>query len=183
VLAVAYTFNLWRPLLVGTLVPLAISGMLQTLNKFEQHLGLHGQTVLGLTRTVVDRNRCTEVISAAMLYNDYHGTHHRYAKIPYYHLPSATPFALAGAREYSPVFPNIVSAFFNMLGCLRDPKAGPQWNTLSKDLNPADSGVMSFSITQPVFTGTYEAEPEHAMGQGGTDDDSINHVLPHQRVG
>ena len=33
-----------------------------------------------------------------MLYNDYHGTHHRYARIPYYHLPEATPFALAGTR-------------------------------------------------------------------------------------
>ena len=46
-LAVAYAFNMWRPLVVGTLVPLVISGMLQTLNKFEQHLGLHGQSVLG----------------------------------------------------------------------------------------------------------------------------------------
>jgi fatty acid desaturase len=182
VLATAYIFDMWRPLLVGTLVPLAISGMLQTLNKFEQHLGLHGQTVLGLTRTVVDRSRCTEVISAAMLYNDYHGTHHRYAKIPYYHLPSATPYALAGAREHAPVFPSIVSAFFNMLGCLLDPKAGPQWNALSKNSNAADSGVMSVPITQPVFTGSYEAEPEHAMSQGG-DDDSPNHGPPHRRVG
>ena len=92
------------------IVPLAISGMLQTLNKFEQHLGLHGHTVLGLTRTVVDRTRYSESISAAMLYNDYHGTHHRYAKIPYYHLPNATPYALAGAREPLPGVPEHLSA-------------------------------------------------------------------------
>ncbi|MCI0331745.1 MAG: fatty acid desaturase [Planctomycetes bacterium] len=127
VLAASYVFNLWIPLLVGTIVPMAISGMLQTLNKFEQHLGLHGETVLGLTRTVVDRHRYSKLVSSAMLYNDYHGTHHRYARIPYYHLPNATPFALAGAREHCPVYPSIASAILDMLSCLRDPKVGPQW--------------------------------------------------------
>ena len=98
VLAVVVDFHLWNKFLILMITPMAISGAMQTLNKFEQHLGLHGQTVLGLTRTVVDRQRFGEMISAAMLYNDYHGTHHRYAKIPYYHLPQATPYALAGAR-------------------------------------------------------------------------------------
>ena len=158
ILAVAYAFNLWRPLVVGTVIPLAISGVLQTLNKFEQHLGLHGHTVLGLTRTVVDRSRSTELISAAMLYNDYHGTHHRYAKIPYYHLPSATPFALAGAREQCPVYPSIVSAFLNMLGCLRNPRVGPQWIAArqeSEDVNAVPTPATP--IEQPVFTGDYAA--------------------------
>ncbi len=155
-LALAYIFNLWRPLLVGTAAPMAISGMLQTLNKFEQHLGLHGETVLGLTRTVVDRCRYSEIISAAMLYNDYHGTHHRYAKIPYYHLPNATPFALAGAREHSPVFPSITSAFFDMLRCLRDPKVGPQWAERRNEGRAASrSPELSAPTAKPVFTGDY----------------------------
>src|SRR2546423_3572218 len=104
-LTVAYYLNTWKLLCVTLIIPMCFAGMMQTLNKFEQHLGLHGHTVLGLTRTVVDRNRFAELVSAAMLYNDYHGTHHRYAKIPYYHLPDATPYALAGARESCPVFP------------------------------------------------------------------------------
>jgi fatty acid desaturase len=182
VLVTAHTFNMWRPLLVGSLVPLAISGVLQTLNKFEQHLGLHGYTVLGLTRTVVDRHRYSEVISAAMLYNDYHGTHHRYAKIPYYHLPSATPFALAGAREQAPVYPSIIAAFVDMLRCLADPKAGPQWIELHANLDPGDSSVVSVPITQPVFTGSYEST-EAANSQSEPGNDSPNHVPPHRRVG
>lgn len=184
-LAVVYYFNLWRPFAVGTLAPLAISGMLQTLNKFEQHLGLHGQSVLGLTRTVVDRNQYTEMVSAAMLYNDYHGTHHRYAKIPYYHLPSATPFTLAGSSEPCPVYPNIFAAFFAMLACLSNPKAGPQW--LAMEAKPGgreSSGAWAVPISQPVFTGDYAAEatsPAPTASEGT--DGSPNHVPPHRRVG
>ena len=149
-------FALWHEFLFTSIVPMATSGMLQTLNKFEQHLGLHGETVLGLTRTVVDEHPATELVSAAMLFNDYHGTHHRYAKIPYYHLPHATPYTLAGAREYCPVFPSVVSATLDMLRCLTDPKVGPQW------LEYAADGARSrhrpkAGMTQPVYTGEYAA--------------------------
>ena len=131
-IAVVSYFDWWMLLFVSLVVPMMLAGMLQTLNKFEQHLGLHGQTVLGLTRTVVDKHGASEIVSAAMLYNDYHGTHHRYAKIPYYHLPQATPYALASARESCPVFPSIVSATVDMLYCLANPKVGPQWIELNK---------------------------------------------------
>jgi fatty acid desaturase len=151
-------FNLWRPLLVGTIVPALLSGMMQSLNKYEQHMGLHGHSVLGLTRTVVDRTRSSEIISAAMLYNDYHGTHHRYAKIPYYHLPKATAYTLASASEPCPVYPSIVSAALDMLKCLRDPKIGPQW---VKHRDASDAGVSQpvaiAQTAQPQFTGDYAA--------------------------
>jgi fatty acid desaturase len=180
VLVTANTFNLWRPLLVGSIVPMAISGILQTLNKFEQHLGLHGHTVLGLTRTVVDRHRCTEIVSAAMLYNDYHGTHHRYAKIPHYYLPDATPYALVGAREHCPTYPSIFAAFFEMLFCLRDPKVGPQWIEQNESANPqASPGAWAVPIAQPVFTGDYSSEPVSSQMQTVPSDDSPTHVPPH----
>jgi hypothetical protein len=47
---------IWVLAYVTLVVPMFIAGILQTLNKFGQYLGLHGQTVLGLTRTVVDRH-------------------------------------------------------------------------------------------------------------------------------
>lgn len=151
-------FGLWKALTVSLIVPMFLAGMLQTLNKFEQHLGLHGRTVLGLTRTVVDKTKFSEMVSAAMLYNDYHGTHHRYAKIPYYHLPHATPYALAGAREYCPVFPSIASATLDMLYCLADPKAGPQWLVEGKGAKDMELvRAMAKPIEQPVFTGAYES--------------------------
>jgi fatty acid desaturase len=127
-LAAANHFGTWDLFLVVAVVPAAIAGMLQTLNKYMQHLGLHGRTVLGLTRTVLDRRRAGELVSATMYHNDHHGTHHRYAKIPYYHLPPATPYTLSQSREACPVFPSVASAVADMLPCLADPKVGPQWN-------------------------------------------------------
>jgi fatty acid desaturase len=156
VVAVAWRFDLWGPLVAAVLVPMALAATLQTLNKFEQHLGLHGESVLGLTRTVVDEHRVAELVSAAMLFNDYHGTHHRYAKIPYYSLPKATPYTLAGAPEHCPVFPNIASATFDMLRCLGDPKVGPQWLTERETASkPKTTQAASALIVQPVFTGAY----------------------------
>jgi fatty acid desaturase len=149
-------FALWHEFVFTSIVPMTISGTLQTLNKFEQYVGLHGETILGLTRTVVDVHPATELVSVAMLFNDYHGTHHRYAKIPYYHLPHATPYTLAGAREHCPVFPSVLCVTLDMLRCLTDPKVGPQW--LEHVANGAKSqrGTIR-EMTQPVYTGEYAA--------------------------
>ena len=125
--AAVHLLGMWSTFLVAAIVPMAISATLQTLNKFTQHIGLYGHTVIGLTRTVVDEMPAAEMVSSAMMYNDYHATHHRYAKIPYYNLPSATPYTLAGATEYAPVFPTLAHAFVDMLPCLADPKVGPAW--------------------------------------------------------
>ena len=127
ILGVVDYFGDWRLLIVTGIVPMAISAFLQTINKFTQHLGLHGHTVLGMTRTVVDEHPAGAVVSSAMFFNDYHGTHHRYAKIPYYNLPAATPYTLAGAQEFCPVYANLAYAFFAMVLHLLNPKAGPQW--------------------------------------------------------
>ena len=127
ILGVVDYFGDWRLLIVTGIVPMAISAFLQTINKFTQHLGLHGHTVLGMTRTVVDEHPAGAVVSSTMFFNDYHGTHHRYAKIPYYNLPAATPYTLAGAQEFCPVYANLAYAFFAMVPHLLNPKAGLQW--------------------------------------------------------
>lgn len=126
-IAVIHRFGFWELFLVVAVVPMILNGMLNTLNKFTQHLGLHGRTVLGLTRTVVGRHWSMKMISKSLMYNDYHGTHHRYAKMPYYHLPPATPYTISTSREPCPVFSNVLSALFDMLPCLANPKVGPQW--------------------------------------------------------
>ena len=127
IFGVVHGFGLWGPFLAGGVVPFALAGAAQTLNKYAEHLGLHGRSVLGLTRTVAAGGPAAAAVSAAVLHVDAHGTHHRYAKIPHYNLPAATPYALAGGREPCPVFPSLAAAVLDMLPHLADPKVGPQW--------------------------------------------------------
>jgi hypothetical protein len=64
----------------------------------------------------------------------HHGTHHRYARIPFYHLPAATPYVFSTGADPSRsdeaprIFTSYPSAFFDMLKTLGDPKAGAQWS-------------------------------------------------------
>lgn len=127
ILAAVEWFGIWERFVVGIIVPYALAASAQTINKYTEHLGLHGRSVLGLTRTVDPAGPAAAFTSYALLHVDAHGTHHRYAKIPHYHLPAATPYAVAGSGERCPVFPSLAAAMLDMLPCLADPKTGPQW--------------------------------------------------------
>lgn len=127
VLAVVARLGWWTEFLVMFVVPLWIAGAYQTLNKYTEHLGVFGATILGSTRTVDDRRAWGRAFSAAIQNVDHHGTHHRYAKIPHYNLPDATACVFAGEADSLPPFPSYFRAFCDMLPHLADPKAGPQW--------------------------------------------------------
>ncbi len=117
----------WTYFLVGYAAPVTVSGMFQTLNKYTQHMGLLGHCVLSGTRTVVDRRPAGKAFSYSIQHNDYHGTHHRYAKIPYYNLPTATPYVYQGDQPAGPIFHSYLSALWDMVKTLGDPKVGGQW--------------------------------------------------------
>jgi hypothetical protein len=109
------------------MAPSIIAGNLQSLRKFTEHLGLLGDTILTTTRTVVDEKIVGRLMSESMLHIDYHGTHHRYAKLPYYNLPAATEFVYEGSSARVPIFPNYVSAMLDMARSLSNPRVGAQW--------------------------------------------------------
>lgn len=117
----------WEPFLVGYFVQALIAGNLQSIRKFTEHVGLLGDTMLTTTRTVVDRRIIGESLSRSMLRIDYHGTHHRYAKVPYYHLPEATPYVYDGRTEHAPIFPSYWAAMVDMARSLGNPRVGAQW--------------------------------------------------------
>jgi fatty acid desaturase len=112
-------------------VPALIAGSLQSVRKFTEHLGLMGDTILTNTRTVVDRRLYGEMMSRSMLRIDYHGTHHRFAKVPYYHLPDATPYVYDGRTECVPIFPSYWSAMLDMARSLGNPRVGAQWREVA----------------------------------------------------
>ncbi|MCA9102707.1 MAG: fatty acid desaturase, partial [Planctomycetales bacterium] len=104
-LAVTAYMGWWKELVIAVIVPGVISGWLQSIRKFTEHMGMLDCTVLGGTRTVVDNGWIGWMFSESMLHIDYHGTHHRYAKMPYYNLPEATPVVYERAGGNLPLFP------------------------------------------------------------------------------
>ena len=113
----------WVVATVSFFAPAWLTGVLQTLRKFIEHLGMHGETIASMTRTVVYRKRIGRLASASQLHVDHHGTHHRHARIPYYDLPSHTPGVYGEER----LFRSHLEACVDMLPHLLDPKVGPQW--------------------------------------------------------
>lgn len=119
----------WTEFLVGWLVPFAIVANLQSLRKFTEHMGVLDSTPLGGSRTVIDNRLLGRALSSSLLHIDYHGTHHRYGKIPYYNLPAATPvvYGRAVAASPPPVFSSYWAAMCDMFSTLGDPRVGSQW--------------------------------------------------------
>jgi fatty acid desaturase len=128
VIGVTAWLGAWETLLVGYIAPTMISGSQQTFRKFVEHMGLYGDTVDGLTRTIDDRSLWGRFVSSTMLHGDIHGPHHLHAKIPQSRLPEALEHLVQEGRlTTQSVYPNYWSATRAMLGELWDPRIGPQW--------------------------------------------------------
>ena len=112
-------------LTVAFLVPAWLTGVGQTVRKFVEHLGRHGDTIPARTRTVAYRSALGRLLSWTQLHVDHHGTHHRWPRIPWRNLPRATP--LLEEIYGVPPFASHGAAIRDMLPALLDPKVGPQW--------------------------------------------------------
>lgn len=119
----------WEAFLVVHLAPAWLAGTMQTIRKFTEHLGMFGEGIIGLTRTVSYRGTVGRAASASQLHVEHHATHHRYARIPYYALPEATEVVYADATG-GRLFRNHFLAFLDMAPHLLNPKVGPQWRGL-----------------------------------------------------
>ena len=125
--AVTY-LGMWEAFLVSFMGPLLVAGSYQTLNKYTEHMGLFGNCVLSGTRSVDDKRQLGKLFSKSIQYVDHHGAHHRYARIPHYNLPAATPYVYDEKTfEEAPIYPTYRAAFFDMLKTLPNPRVGSQW--------------------------------------------------------
>jgi fatty acid desaturase len=126
--AVLTYFGWWKPFTIGYIVPVAIAGMFQSFNKYVEHLGLYSDSIMGGTRTVAAENTLGKKLSYSLQHIDHHGTHHRYAKIPYHNLPEATELIYQHPEEDAvPLYHSYLRAAWDMLKHLPDPKTGKQW--------------------------------------------------------
>jgi hypothetical protein len=127
ILSLVAWYGWWEELFVGYLIPAFLSASFQTIRKYTEHLGLLGAETLTVTRTVVPKDLTGAVLSKSMLHIDYHGTHHRYARLPYYNLPEATPLVFTEDEPAIPIFSTYAAAMWDMFKSLGNPRVGPQW--------------------------------------------------------
>lgn len=128
-------YGWWTEALVGVVAPWVVTGMLQTINKYVEHMGLMGVGVMASSRSVVPADQIGEAFSTAWQNVAHHGTHHLYAKIPHYNLPEASTHVMGTNPPEGSVFPSYTSAMIAMIKTLGDPKIGPQWKTANSGGN------------------------------------------------
>ena len=104
-----------------------VAGWFQSLNKYVEHMGMMGVGVVGSTRSVVPEDEIGKSLAEAWQNVAYHGTHHLYAKIPYYKLPDASEHVLAEHAPEGTLFTSYFSAFLAMAPTLVNPRIGTQW--------------------------------------------------------
>lgn len=128
ILVMAWRGGWWWALCAVYAGPAWLTGSMQTIRKFTEHLGLFGDSIFAMTRVVVYRGLVGRVASRSQLHVEHHAAHHRWARIPFYDLPRATD-AIHGGVVEGPIFPNHLRAVMDMAPHLLDPKLGPAWLT------------------------------------------------------
>lgn len=120
-------YDWWEEFLVAYVVPALGSASVQVWRKFIEHVGLTGHSPTTSARCVAPQGVVGRVISALMLYENYHSAHHRYGSLHYSLLEVATPEVHAAEPDALPVFPSYFAALLDLLPTLADPKVGAQW--------------------------------------------------------
>lgn len=123
-------YGWWAEFCVAFFIPGYAAAVLNSWRRMTEHLGMLGDTVETKTRTIVPVGPVGRVISAAALHVDYHGTHHRYGRVPYYRLPEATHVVYGREPTDIPVFPGYWSAVRDMIPHVANPRIGAQWRTI-----------------------------------------------------
>jgi fatty acid desaturase len=132
-LAVILTwFGWWPEFCVAYFIPAYVAAILNSWRRMVEHLGMLGDTVETKSRTIVPQGRLAAVVSASVLHVDHHGTHHRYGRIPYYHLPEATRL-MHDVNGEQAVFPSYWSALRDTLPHVVNPRVGGQWRSGCSD--------------------------------------------------
>lgn len=126
-LTVITWYGWWPEFCVAFFLPGYAAAVINSWRRMIEHLGMLGDTVETRTRTIVPEGWIGKVVSAGFLHVDYHGTHHRYGRIPYYRLPEATRGIYGEEPEELVVFPGYWSALRDLLPHLANPRIGDQW--------------------------------------------------------
>ncbi len=146
-LGVAAWLGAFKILLITFFIPGGIAGNMHSLRKYTEHMGMTGATVLSSTRSIVAQGVVGRLFSWSLFNINFHGVHHRYAKIPQARLPRFTSLLTPTEDGEVAPYPNYRSAFLEMVGSLRDPRVGAQWLHRHAEAPHAESEVFAEAVT------------------------------------
>jgi fatty acid desaturase len=120
--------------LMAWVLPVWLTGNIQSWRKYIEHIGLLGHNWLTLTRAIRPTTWAGYAVSQSVLHEPFHDLHHRYPKIPYENLPAAATQldAVGEQTNERPLFANYWEACRDLLRTLGDPKFGPAWRTATQ---------------------------------------------------
>lgn len=135
VAAVGIGWNAWRPLLLIYVLPVVLTGQIQAIRKYVEHMGLMGPPPLGVTRSIVPSGRIGRLLAWSLFNVGFHGIHHRFPRMQQTAMAQFIPVLAPGEAGESAPYPSYLHAFWDMVRSLADPRIGTQWRS-PKPLRP-----------------------------------------------
>jgi fatty acid desaturase len=125
VAAMVTIFGAWQDFIVVWLIPHALAGVMQTMRKLTEHLGMASYDPLLGTRTVIGKNWMTRLGSFMNFDIFIHGPHHRHPRLAQNLLRERMEKYLAENRDANyPVYSSYLQATWAMLPYLSNPGVG-----------------------------------------------------------
>ncbi|MBI3759668.1 MAG: fatty acid desaturase, partial [Deltaproteobacteria bacterium] len=96
--SVAY-FGWWREFTLAYLIPAYITGIVQTLRKLTEHLGLPAGDAMNGARTIISHQPLAKFASWTAFHIEAHGLHHKYPQMPHTNLERVLEVDGIGAQD------------------------------------------------------------------------------------
>lgn len=130
---VAY-YGWWWQFTLAYVIPAWVTGIIQTVRKFVDHLGLPAGHAMAGARTVLSESAPGKAIDWTSFHIAAHGLHHRYPQMPHENLEKAFEIATAEAAGLDqPIFRTHWDAFTDMLPHLAYPGIGVNARTIVRN--------------------------------------------------
>ncbi len=122
VVGLVWWYDVWGAFVMAYLIPAWITGVVQTVRKLLEHLGLPADSRMGGARTIVGRGPLARFVDWTSFHIAQHGLHHKYPQMPHGNLTRALDTLPEAERRG--LFSSHWAALRDMLPHLRHPGIG-----------------------------------------------------------
>jgi fatty acid desaturase len=123
------TFGVWRYFIWIYLAPAVLAANLQSWRKYIEHVGMTGDTVNGVTRSIVAKSWMGRLLAFTLLHEPFHGVHHQRAGLPHAVLPQHVEKLQPKRPGERAPYTSYRYALIELIRCLADPRVGSQSRT------------------------------------------------------